>query len=213
MRPSVPNIGPDGTPAIKDTLPTAAMLDTAIRMLHCKAPRGNIPVEGTSMLPVLRPGMLLHVDFAPGEPRRGDLLLFRQGDNLVVHRVVGRTRDVLKTRGDGRPTLDPPVARADVLGRVDLIGDEDGWRDLRGGLARIYARCLGLHNLAWSRLGAVARRLDGLAGKLGGGAWCRRAVWLLDSRLARLAHRTMFRLIHRRAEEPLSGSRETGTTA
>jgi hypothetical protein len=43
---------------------------------------------------------------------------FRAAGRLVVHRVVRRRRGGCVTRGDGLPGADPPVAAADLVGRV-----------------------------------------------------------------------------------------------
>ena len=53
---------------------------------------GTVRVEGESMRPALRPGQRLAVDFAPERLARGDVLVFRQGDALLVHRMLWRSR-------------------------------------------------------------------------------------------------------------------------
>ncbi|HXH05841.1 MAG TPA: S24/S26 family peptidase, partial [Vicinamibacterales bacterium] len=77
--------------------------------------------EGDSMAPAIEDGD--DVIVAPvADPAPGDILLCRSGDRLVVHRLIasegsdGARRFILQ--GDAVPRPDPPVDRADVLGRV-----------------------------------------------------------------------------------------------
>ena len=56
----------------------------------------------------------------------GDVVIFRQGEQLVAHRVLyrgvhGRAVRHLVTRGDARIAPDPPVSCGRVLGRVTGI--------------------------------------------------------------------------------------------
>jgi signal peptidase I len=84
----------------------------------------RVRVAGTSMLPAIRPAdvLLVHaVDVTIVEP--DDIILFQAGPRLFAHRVVqagfrGDQR-VLVTRGDSHAHDDPPVAAAQVLGRVE----------------------------------------------------------------------------------------------
>jgi hypothetical protein len=97
---------------------------------------------GTSMWPALRPGD--EALFAPiaheRGPRVGDVLLFRAGDRLVAHRLLGTLADgQLRLRGDFVGTEDPPVPAGAVLGR--LMGVRRGGRvlDAEHGRLAVYA--------------------------------------------------------------------------
>jgi hypothetical protein len=77
--------------------------------------------DGASMWPTLRAGdEALFVPF-DGEPQRGEVLLYRAGDRLLAHRLVGTTGAHLRLRGDAMPDEDPPVSRSAVLGRLTAI--------------------------------------------------------------------------------------------
>jgi hypothetical protein len=182
----------------------AEWLATAVELLGATAGRGVLPVRpgDTSMLPTFRPGQRLAVEFGPSRLRRGDLLVFRQADYLAVHRLLGSARSAdgrayLRTRGDGVLGLDPPLAPADVVGRVLAAEASAGWWDLRGRPARLYALGVACHDLGWGACGALARALD-RSGRLrlrDGIAW-------LDRTALGVQHRLLFRLCHRRLPAP-----------
>jgi hypothetical protein len=74
------------------------------------------------MLPLLQPGCRVVI-----APRRiylpGDIVAFRSDKgNLLVHRVLGYRPYIfglyIQTAGDAAPSLDRPIRRADILGRV-----------------------------------------------------------------------------------------------
>ncbi|MEW6386196.1 MAG: S24/S26 family peptidase [Thermodesulfobacteriota bacterium] len=72
---------------------------------------------GKSMAPRLRPGDCVQI--APGERcRLGDIVLVDQGDHLVMHRVIARSKGRIITKGDATAHLDPPVAPPEILGRA-----------------------------------------------------------------------------------------------
>ena len=81
-----------------------------------------IEVMGWSMSPLIRPGDELYVEFGDRRPRRGEIAVFRDGELMIAHRVVGGERsgskELLITRGDGMATFDPPFPAGEVLGVV-----------------------------------------------------------------------------------------------
>ena len=152
-----------------------------------------------SMEPTLYGGDAVLAVPLPDEPVRGDLLVFRQNDDLVVHRYLGpaRAKDgapCLRTRGDGRHELDPPPARAAVRARVAAVRRGAAWRSLDGGAPRVYAFLVAAHDLAWA--GAIhLLRPIGLSG----------AAAVLDRTLLTLGARVAVPLAHRRVEGPVPG--------
>ena len=127
-----------------------------------------------SMRPLLRGGDLVLAVSPGATPRAGDLIVFTQRDYLVVHRYLGGASapdgtPCLRTRGDGRNQLDPPVLPGAVRGRVVAVRRGGIWRSLEGGPAQAFARAVAWHALAWSAagvalgaigLGAVAAAID-----------------------------------------------------
>jgi signal peptidase len=87
--------------------------------------------HGMSMRPTIQHGDLVTVEpIDASEIRRGNILLYRDGDHVVAHRVVGLTASKrFLLCGDGVETPDPPVRPDQVLGRVVAL--ERGGRLLR----------------------------------------------------------------------------------
>ena len=80
-------------------------------------------VYGASMLPWVRPGDVVVIHSAsPDTVRCGDVVLFRRGDRLYVHRIVerrglrGGARFLAK--GDANPHADGIIGQEEILGRV-----------------------------------------------------------------------------------------------
>jgi signal peptidase I len=66
----------------------------------------KIPFSGKSMEPSLKSGDLVHVDFSENpDPQLGDIILFRQNSEWVVHRMVG-DKTIHFTKGDNSPSKD-----------------------------------------------------------------------------------------------------------
>ena len=182
------------------------LLDAAVDLMGRAGRGGAVRVRGRSMLPTLEPGDVLAVEFSPGKLRRGDLIVFRQDDVLVVHRLVWRQRDAdgprLRCRGDGARRLDPPVTPDQVVGRVFARGRGEGWRGLRGPGARLYGWFVAHHDLCWALVnrwaGALERRLSRRRV-----VWSPAALaWAVDQRSLRLAHRVFFPPLHREIPRP-----------
>ena len=183
------------------------LLDAAVEMLGRAGGHGRVRVQGASMMPTLEAGQTLAVEFSPARIGRGDLLVFRQANYLVVHRLLGRTRfpdgrPSLRTRGDGKIGLDPHVAPDRVLGRVTAVQGRDGWWDVRSPAARGYARMVALHDLFWAAVGAVAYLGDRAFRRLRIRTRLRDWAERVDRALLRLAHRALFRLAHSRVRLP-----------
>jgi len=178
------------------------LLDAAVALMGHAGRLGIVRVLGESMRPILPPESLLSVDFAPADLRRGDLLLFRQGQYLAVHRLLFHSTDregrpCLRTRGDNVLALDPPVDPARVIGRVTAMRRDGEWRDLMTPRARLYAALLAYHDFFWTGSSAVAdRTLDRAFRALHVPFSPRRTVARLDGALLRAADRLFFRAIH-----------------
>lgn len=187
------------------------LLDAAVGMLGEAGIGGVISVQGGSMLPTLTPGSEVEVEFGPRETRFGDLLVFRQGDYLVVHRCLGRGRSsggirTLRCRGDGVAGLDPPVAPASVIGRVLSARRDDGWRTLSTRRARAYGILLAAHDLAWGAAAAAAGRIEDALRRRGVPVSARKLVVGMDGALLRIVDGVLFNGMHPRRMAPAARS-------
>jgi|SRR5579863_5495931 len=82
---------------------------------------------GTSMLPSIWPGDVLSIEHAPGKDVvPGDIVLVARDGRFFVHRLIKKRGSHWITRGDSLPQNDPPLAEAQVLGKVSLIHRKTG---------------------------------------------------------------------------------------
>jgi signal peptidase I len=88
--------------------------------------RVSLLVQGSSMLPWVRPGDIAILGkISPDDVRCGDIVLFRRDNRFFVHRIVERRtrvgRVVLVTKGDANPYPDGALAPSEILGHMERI--------------------------------------------------------------------------------------------
>ncbi len=91
------------------------------------------PVEGVSMLPVLRTGDLaLTLPSSVSAVQPGDVIVYRSPAGfLVIHRVLEKGNGYLIVKGDDNPVPDPwRVTNSMIVGRVYLVIDYLGYMAL-----------------------------------------------------------------------------------
>lgn len=123
------------------------------------AGQGLATIEGTSMLPTLRPGDEVVVDLQARRFRCGDVIVVRSDETLIVHRVI-EVRPTLATRGDNAPAADQPVAPEQVMGPVielHRMGRAYPYRNLRRRLADRLLGELSRQSLERPRMGRLFR--------------------------------------------------------
>jgi signal peptidase I len=98
-----------------------ALLAVVLVAIACT--HGVLFVEGGSMEPALVAGDLILYRRVQVSGDRGDLVVFRHGGTLVVHRVAGVLGDgSIRTAGDANDTLNAePVETDDVCGEVVAV--------------------------------------------------------------------------------------------
>ena len=102
--------------------------------------RLRITVNGTSMLPVLRPGDALLVDSKlRSGPEPGQILTFLVGDTMVTHRMVGTMGTRFLLKGDNAWHLDAPVDPSQLVGGVIAVVRRGKEREIRNDYA---SRCI-----------------------------------------------------------------------
>ena len=69
-------------------------------------------VDSPSMMPTLRPGQWVFVRYSKRPPRRGEVVVARSGEGLVVKRAVGLDGDVLRIVRGGDVKIDAPAETA-----------------------------------------------------------------------------------------------------
>jgi signal peptidase I len=115
--------------------------------------------SGRSMQPTLREGMRLLVEKIPPEDVNPcDIIMYREGDSLVAHRVIGKTRKdnapVFITKGDNHAYIDPVyVPYKDLMGIVrSAFAADDPGKDIL-----IKSRLTGLMYLGLSNMSLAVR--------------------------------------------------------
>ena len=82
----------------------------------------RLRVTGSSMLPAVWPGDVLHIQRREiREVRTGDIALFERYGRLVAHRVIECRGSSFLAKGDTLHFPDPPVTCAELLGTVTGI--------------------------------------------------------------------------------------------
>lgn len=81
-------------------------------------------VEGSSMEPTLQTGDLVIVlrKISVNEMSVGDVVVYRRGSMLIIHRIVMIEGNTFITKGDNNWVVDPPVSSEAVIGKVLGIG-------------------------------------------------------------------------------------------
>lgn len=131
----------------KKTRVDPALLDTAIQLWKTQDKRHWIAVTGNSMLPLMRAGDQVLVVHNCSHIQPGDVIVFWQSNQLIVHRVirVEPTPATLRflTKGDNGLAFDPMVSADQVIGKVlavrradrETLLDTQGWRLLGTSIA------------------------------------------------------------------------------
>jgi signal peptidase len=83
-------------------------------------------VRGSSMVPAVRPGDVLHVKHSEvADLSKGDIVVFRRAGRLIAHRAVRAPgkfgKGLLVTQGDRVQRKDAPISGSELLGRVLAI--------------------------------------------------------------------------------------------
>lgn len=81
-------------------------------------------ISSNSMWPALKEGdiVLLRGVDSPEDLDIGDIVAFRHGEGLAIHRVVEIDGFEITTRGDANTRLDDPIAFENVIGKVQTVG-------------------------------------------------------------------------------------------
>lgn len=93
----------------------------SVNLVHDRMPMpfgyGSAVVLSGSMEPELSKGDLIIVK-EDTEYSIGDVVVFQDGDILVVHRIIAVEEETVTTQGDANNTPDAPVNRTQIKGKV-----------------------------------------------------------------------------------------------
>ncbi len=147
----------------------AAVAAVARRLWQQRRTPAWLPMQGNSMLPILRPGDQLWVTLPQATYRLGQIVVIRRDGQLVVHRLIARCRVAGQpgwiTQGDNCYIADEPVVTAALEGQVIAL--------------RRAARCYQLTSLRWQ----LGGRLVAVSTARGWGQGRRRLLRLLAATL------------------------------
>jgi len=108
------------------------LLDLAIESLR-QSGTLRFRVQGTSMLPTIRPGSCVGIrKAAPDQIFTGDIILTKTSTGLRLHRVVEiryqSSTPIFVTRGDNHEHTDRPAGAAELPGKLDgIVSEPRGW--------------------------------------------------------------------------------------
>jgi hypothetical protein len=102
--------------------------------LYQRGMRKIFRYSGASMQPTFKPGQLLYVRPDVEDIKPGDVLVYREKDRYIVHRVLGMKDNAFITRGDNNPSTDRhPIQRNQVVGRVEINENQDWAKPVKNG--------------------------------------------------------------------------------
>jgi peptidase S24-like protein len=146
-----------GGRCVRDSARFVETLEELLRRGH----HARFRAGGWSMHPAIRDGDVITVAPLGGSPVRiGDVVLYRQGQGAIAHRVVrvralaGRLVEVV-ARGDAADACDAPIGPEQVLGLVVAVE-----RNPRGVLRRSWARCVQGVRSRFSRADQEPERIE-----------------------------------------------------
>lgn len=129
--------------------PSKATLDAALALWKQTGRHYPMAMHGSSMRPLLRDGDQIEVIYGTGQLHRGDVIVFKLGEQVVAHRLlkIRRGGDTLRflAKGDNRLDADLLLDSGQVLGRVlsvtrtghTLPLDTTAWRTIGWLIARL----------------------------------------------------------------------------
>jgi hypothetical protein len=153
---------------------------------------GWIEIIGASMEPLLPLGSEVRLRPLEGRPPRGALVLFPYRDDLAVHRVVGRSGERVRTKGDRAVRSDPGLREAgELIGIVVAARHSGREASLESRSWRAAGALVALHSRGWDlavtplprpfleRGGGLAGRIFRKLLRMGNSAFPRLVSWLL----------------------------------
>src|SRR5262245_26025652 len=139
----------------------ASMLQATLDIWRQVGGQHVISLKGGSMLPLIRDGDRVVVAHNWTRVRRGDVVVFRRGEALIIHRVLrirrGPFGPIVVTKGDNRASCDPPLSAQQLVGRVGAVSRGDRQVALDTCRWRTVGWLIAVTTLAWMHLDGWGR--------------------------------------------------------
>lgn len=135
--------------------PNGPVIEAVLEIWGQTDKKNVFPVAGNSMLPLLQEGDHVVIDHGCDGLQPGDLLSFRQGSKLVVHRLVrihsSETGLTYLAKGDNVLHYDPIVSPDQVVGRVRAVIRGGRQRSIDTRAWRVVSWLIAAGTLAWMK--------------------------------------------------------------
>lgn len=153
---------------------SAPIVSAALEAWAVAGKREVIRIAGASMRPMLGNGSRVLVQFGAQDFRVGDVVVFRQGDTMTIHRIVRityRYSDAMfHTKGDGSFNFDPDLLNErDAIGKVVGIVRNERVINIESGFLWIVGRVLAFFSYLFGSAVKRCKRALGAQGGHGGG--------------------------------------------
>jgi hypothetical protein len=90
--------------------------------------------HGSSMRPTFKPGQVLYIRPEGHAVQPGDVVVYRKGEEYIVHRVSSVRSDGIHTRGDNSTREDDgPIPAEQIVGVVEKMDDWGNIHPVAGG--------------------------------------------------------------------------------
>ena len=87
----------------------------------------TLPVQGVSMVPFLKPGKdTVNVEIPTSKIKKGDIVLYKKGKSIVMHRVFAADGDSFSAVGDNETGIESGIPISYVRARVTQVNTENG---------------------------------------------------------------------------------------
>ena len=90
-----------------------------------------LEVASGSMEPTLKVHDVVIVKIDNSKIEKGDIVAYQTGDDIITHRVLFIDQDKVTLKGDANNTIDEPISKQNIIGKVVLTCKELGiWKSI-----------------------------------------------------------------------------------
>ena len=89
---------------------------------EAKVDRARFKVAGQSMLPLLKNNDWVMIDFRERKTQDiGDIVLIKKQDGLLLHRIIGKSKNCFFSKGDNQKYTDASISSNEIIGTMISI--------------------------------------------------------------------------------------------